>query len=191
MSTPRRWWIAGALAALTVASLVAAAPATPRQAKRRPVDFRCDAMDVLTKPNRTICRGNVVIRRPDLTLCCEHFEGLADAEWQWRRLVCSRDVRARRGNEVMWAKQAEFDPQTDNLQLTGTPLLQRGKSLLAGDRIVVDVRRDRARIEAPQGRIAADARVALPKHAPPESLQTPLPERCPIPPPPQASPADE
>ena len=86
-----------------------------------PVDFRCDNMFVYTKPNRNVCRANVVIRRGELLVCCELFEGQADEKWVWQSFTCSQDVRAQRGTELVWADKAEFFQGTSDLVLTGRP----------------------------------------------------------------------
>ena len=147
-----------------------------------PLEFRCNNMQVLSKPNRTLCRDDVVVRRGDLLLCCQQFEGFADKDWAWQRFTCTREVRAERNNEQMWADKAELTLATSDLVLTGRPKLRRGKSLLEGTRVVVDIKEDHARIESPRGVLVSEE--AAPASA--GKSAGPLPERCPIPPPPRA-----
>ena len=162
-------------------SLVNAEPAlTPGDA---PLDFRCDNMQVFSKPNRTVCQANVVVRRGDLLLCCVTFEGFADDAWGWQRFICTENVRARRIDEIMWSDRAEFVLATNELFLTGRPLLKRGKSLLEGERVVVDIKDDHARVEKPRGHFEA-ANAAAPE-PPLPALVGPLPMTCPLLPPPR------
>ena len=142
-----------------------------------PLDFRCDNMQVFSKPNRTLCKANVVVRRGDLVVCCVTF----DDSWGWERFVCTEDVRAQRTNETMWSDRAEFVLQTNELLLTGRPRLKRGKSVLDGERVVVDVKTDHARIEKPRGRFESATTPAV--EATPLVLEGPLPAVCPLPPP--------
>jgi lipopolysaccharide transport protein LptA len=144
-----------------------------------PLEYRGDTMQVLTQPNRVVLRGNVVVRRGPLMLCCETFEGLADEKWGWQRFVCTEEVVAQRGDETMWASRAEFMLETSDLILTGQPLLERGKSYLEGTRIVVDTERDRARVEKPRGRIHS-AREPISVREPPTPGKE-LPATCPLP----------
>ncbi len=163
--------------------LPGAAPAERRDAEvgDRPLEFRCDAMQILTKPNRAVCQGNVVLRRDDLLVCCRYFEGHADTAWGWQRFVCTQEVRARRGDETMWADKAEFDVATSALTLSGQPQLQRGQSLLSGQRIIVDVKQDRARVIKPTG-VIHQATGERPAPAP-DPIAGALPATCPLPPP--------
>ncbi|MBI5509360.1 MAG: hypothetical protein HY903_11465 [Deltaproteobacteria bacterium] len=169
------------LALLGLSLWLAQAPILPGdgEPKAAPLDFRCDNMQVFSKPNRTVCQTNVVVRRADLLVCCATFEGFADDRWGWQRFVCTENVRAERGDETMWSDRAEFVLATNELLLTGRPRLKRGKSLLEGERVVVDVKTDHARIEKPRGRIEAATTTApaAAGRAPDQGL----PAVCPIP----------
>ncbi len=147
-----------------------------------PLDFRCDNMQVLTKPNRTTCTGNVIVRRTDILVCCRRFEGIANDKWEWERLICHEDVRAKRGEELMWSDRAEFMPDTADLLLTGRPVLQRGQSLLEGETVVVNIEEDRARVTKPRGTIGPEELSGTkPPVAPPsKSPEGPLPLTCPV-----------
>jgi lipopolysaccharide export system protein LptA len=169
---------------LAVALAAAPAPAKPEGLGHGPIDFRCDAMQVFTKPNRVVCTNNVVVRRADLLVCCRQWEGYADGNGGWERFVCADDVRAQRPGELAWASKATFIMSTSDLVLTGRPLLRRGKSLLEGEMIVIDTKHDHARVEKPRGRMEPADQTPPPVEAP---LPTgPLPATCPVPPPPTA-----
>ena len=142
-----------------------------------PVDFRCESMQVFTKPNRVVCNKHVVVRRGDLLMCCASFEGLSDAKGQWQRFRCQTDVRAQRGEERMWAQRAELVLAVNDLILTGKPRLQRGSSILRGDRIVVNTKRDQALVESPRGTMVPAEELPAPTAKPSDKL----PSRCPIP----------
>ncbi|MEE8408054.1 MAG: LptA/OstA family protein [Myxococcota bacterium] len=149
-----------------------------------PLDFRCNSMQIKTKPNRTVCRDDVVVRRGNLLVCCNVFEGYATNDWGWERFVCIDEVRAQRGDETMWADKAAFDVETSALVLTGRPRLHRGKSILEGKRIVIDVENDRARIEQPRGRLESIKSNVLHgvSHSQELPLEGKLPDTCPLPP---------
>lgn len=161
--------------------LTAPAPKSPVGGEQGPIDFRCDGMQIFSKPNRVECKGNVVVRRRDILLCCETFEGFGDEKWQWEKFTCSGDVRGQRPDELMESDFAVFVLGTNDLVLTGRPRLQRGKSLLAGERILVNVKTNQAQIEKPRGRIEqADTEIngaALPA----QTDETQLPATCTVP----------
>ena len=146
-----------------------------------PVDFVCDSMQLTSDPNVAVCRSNVVGRRGDIIFCCDHFEGTMSDEGGWERLVCSRNVRAQRGDEVMWSDRATFVMATNDLILTGHPRVRRGKSILLGERIVIDTKHDRAHIEQPRGRMEAAGESAAAPALPPLPLEGELPRKCPLP----------
>lgn len=141
-----------------------------------PIDFRCDSMQIFTDPHRVLCRTNVVVRRANLFICCDQLEGYSNAKGDWERLVCRNRVRAQRGDEIMWSKQATFVTALHDLVLTGQPILRRGQSILSGERIVVDTKHDRAHVEKPTGRVQQAPAAALP----PLPLEGPLPDQCPM-----------
>lgn len=147
-----------------------------------PVDFRCDNMFVYSKPNRNVCRANVVVRRGTMLICCDVFEGQADEQWTWQSFTCSGDVRAQRGIETVWADKAEFFQQRSDLILTGKPLLQRGDSVLEGERVMMNVKEDQARVIQARGRMdmGKGGSKPLPKSVV-EMPVGPLPATCPIP----------
>lgn len=166
------WWL--------ILSAVSQAQGLASQAPEGPVDFRCDQGQATRQPNRWICRHNVVVRRGELWVCCERFEGYRTEAGDWNRFVCEGTVRARRGDELMWARRGTFIMATSDLILTGAPEVQRAGSLLRGERIVIDTKYDQARVENPRGRLETtnpDTVATLPPLPP-----GPLPARCPLPP---------
>jgi lipopolysaccharide transport protein LptA len=175
-------WLALSLLAQPAPQSAAPKKALGDLSQQGPLDFRCDAMQVYTKPNRTVCTGNVVVRRSDLLVCCDKFEGVANDDWQWQKLVCVDDVRAQRGEETMWSDRAEFEPNTSDLVLTGRPMVKRGQSIIEGDKVTVNVKDDRARVTKPRGRLETGELEAdkKPAAAPADSTK-PVPATCPLP----------
>lgn len=149
-----------------------------REAPTGPLDFRCDKMNLASKPYRVRCRGNIVARRDNLLVCCDRFEGIGDESGQWREFTCIDRVRAVRSDELMWSKRAHFDLETGNLTLTGEPRLRRGANVLDGETIVIETETDRARVVKPRGRLEPDAKEAAPPIAIPQGE---LPATCPLP----------
>jgi lipopolysaccharide transport protein LptA len=138
-------------------------------------------MVIKTEPNRNICSGRVVVRRGEMLVCCNTFEGVADARWQWQRFVCTGDVRASRDVETAWADKAEFFVADNDLVLTGHPLLHRGDSLLEGERVTMNIQEDYARVVKPRGRMGQSGATPLGRRPLPIPTGA-LPTLCPIPP---------
>lgn len=169
---------ASTLLVALLAAQPARAPESARQAPTGPLDFRCDTMNLESKPNRVSCTGNVVARRDNLLVCCERFEGDADNQWQWQTFRCIKDVRAVRGTELMWSDEARFNLENGELVLTGHPRMRRGPNLLDGTEISIETETDRARVIRPRGRLVPDAEELPPSVAVPEGE---LPQKCPLP----------
>ncbi len=146
-----------------------------------PIEFRCDNMTIKSEPNRNVCSGRVVLRRGTMLVCCNNFEGVADARWQWQRFVCTGDVRAFRDLETVWADKAEFFVADNDLVLTGHPVLHRGASLLEGERVTMNIQENYARVLKPRGRMGTN-RAAPVGRAPLPMPTGTLPQICPIPP---------
>ena len=173
------------LTALLLGPLLAAPPAEEKLLGDGPLEFTCKRMRIESEPTyRVICLEDVVVLRGDLLVCCDRFEGFADDQQAWQRFTCTEGVRAQRGDENMWSERADFDVESSELTLTGKPRLHRGKSILEGSRIVVDVRNDRARVENPRGRLESIKSEVL--HSKELPLDGVLPDRCPLPPIPAA-----
>ncbi|MCK5687900.1 hypothetical protein KAI87_01460 [Myxococcota bacterium] len=148
-----------------------------------PLDFRCDNMEIHSKPNRSTCVGNVIVQRGELLVCCDRFEGEADEKWGWQRFVCYDKVRAKRGDELMWAKRAEFVLSNGNLYLFGQPLVKRGMSVILGDKVVIDTQKDHAQVENPRARLyAADSKKGMTLKVQKTQPGAKLPAICPLPP---------
>lgn len=168
--------------------LLAASLAAPPVGERLgdgPLDFRCDRGDTTpdSSGRRFRCHGNVVVRRGNLMVCCNVFEGFLAEGSGWERFTCTEDVRAQRGDETMWSGKAEFIVESSDLILTGLPRLHRGKSILRGERVVIDVKNDKARVVKPHGRLESIKADVL--HSIELPISGPLPKTCPLPPPPR------
>lgn len=190
-------------AAATKTPAPAAKPAAAAPARRPeelggqgPLDFRCDKMQVQSKTHRSLCEGNVVFRRGTVFVCCKHFEGFSNDKWELERGVCTDDVRAQRGEELMWSEKADYTAETGELVLTGRPVLRRGPSVIEGERVVARVNEEQARVDKPRGHLVPEeqppAAGAKPGEAPgaaakPADGARPPAAKAPPPPPPYMS----
>ena len=152
--------------------------ATLATAEASPILFRCDSMEVTQDPARSQCQGNAIARQDDILICCESFVTKADTNWQWQSLHCVGDVRAKRNDELAWAQEAVFQITAGTLTLKGSPILQRGKSLMQGREIIIDKESNKARVVQPKGIMHHNPE----KTGPTELNLTKLPAQCPLPP---------
>lgn len=141
-----------------------------------PVEFRCDALKVDSGPGQSSCKGNVVVVRGPVLMCCDRFEAQANKDWQWESFQCSGNVRAQRGNEFVWADHATFSFEESLITLNGGPLLRRGRSLMTGKRVTIDLKNDQAQVASPRGRITQENGAEQTSVTPPK-----LHPECPVP----------
>jgi hypothetical protein len=176
------WMAVGAFSAQAAHASIPPTQAAPNLfSGAAAIDFRCDGLTVSSQPNKHVCKRNVLLRRGDILVCCQYFEGEADADWAWQRFVCRGDVRAWHAAETVWADRAEFVMASGDVTLSGTPLLARQGSLLAGDRIIFAVKGGQARVVQPRGQVVQGAAMTSTDLTRLEA-PAPLPARCPIPP---------
>lgn len=144
-----------------------------------PIEFRCDKLEVRSKPeHRQICRGHVIVRRDDLLLCCTTLTGESSADWALQQIVCTGDVRLKRANQTVWSDAARYDVARGEIWLGGAPLLERDGSQLTGEQIIINLSQEHARVVRPRGQLAGMAAPSLP---PSSSTQASvLPRACPI-----------
>lgn len=152
------------------------------QTMQGPLQFRCDNMQIFTKPNSTLCVGNVVFRRGPLLGCCNIFEGLADENWNLKQATCKQNVRAKHNDELIWSEHSVYDPVSGDLTFTGSPIVRRGQSVISGKRIIANVNEERARVEKPQGVLINEPQDNTSPTTQTIFLEkTPLPAKCPLP----------
>ena len=156
--------------AVTLIIALLTAPEAP------PVEFRCDSLKVDSGPGQSSCTGNVVVVRGPVLMCCDRFQAQADKNWQWESFKCSGNVRAQRFTESIWADSATFLFEKSLITLSGDPILRRGRSLMTGTSVQIDLTNDQAQIKSPRGRIAKDLDSPQLLDAPPK-----LTTECPIP----------
>ena len=127
-----------------------------------PLDFRCDTLRVDSKAGQSLCTGNVVVIRGPVLMCCDQFEAQADQDWQWKSFSCRGQVKAQRFSERVWSNEATFNLKDSVITLQGSPILQRGRSLMTGSEVSIDLKSDNALITSPRGRVSKDAETASP-----------------------------
>lgn len=144
-----------------------------------PIDFRCDKLEIISKPqNRQICRGHVVLRRDDLLLCCTTLIGESDAQWSPQQIICTGDVRLQRANQTVWADAGRYDVALGEVVLTGAPMLERDGSQVFGEQMIVNLSTQQARVVRPRGQLAPALTQSVPQT--PRKRSDVLPQQCPI-----------
>ena len=94
-------------------------------------------------------RGNVVIRRPDLVVCCREAEA-SYASGRVTSFSCRGDViiNLQHGGRIT-AAQAEFRATAERLTLSGDVVVDRAEGRLSGPKLEYDIREDRLQMSGP------------------------------------------
>ncbi|MEQ9495747.1 MAG: LptA/OstA family protein [Deltaproteobacteria bacterium] len=162
-----RWLLLGVLFTL-------AAPAQ-RLADDRPVQMRSTGgleIDLEKKVGRA--RGDVVIEREDVVVCCDEAEAKY-SEQRIERVTCRGDVViVRPDGTKARADVAVFVAERDAVTLFGKAKVYAPEAMLSGDRIVYDIGRDKLSVEGkgsrfsfePKGKKAPSLRACPPEPRP-------------------------
>ena len=130
-----------------------AAQDAPRLAPDRPVQMRArDGLEIDLDAKVGRARGDVVIERDDVVVCCDE----AEAKYSDKRI----DRVTCRGNVVIVrpdgtkarADVAIFVAEADNVTLFGKARVFAPEATLSGERIVYDIARDRLVVEGKKSR---------------------------------------
>jgi lipopolysaccharide transport protein LptA len=152
-----------------------AAPPSGRDAAREvPIEMTAKGgLSVNLKTQIGLARGDVIVRRDDVTLCCDRAEARFDGD-QIRRVECSGRVVIRRADgTIARADLAVFEADADRLVLTGDARVRSTLASLDGERIVYDVARDELTVEGGRSRV---------RYTPQQKGARAEPERaCPLP----------
>jgi lipopolysaccharide transport protein LptA len=104
--------------------------------------------------NVAVAKDDVVIRRDDVTVCCDE----AEAEYEGgriRRVTCRGHVAIVRPDGTRAsAEVAVYEAEPDRVTLTGAPKVYAKEASLAGDRIVYDIAKDRLLVEGERSKFA-------------------------------------
>ncbi|MGH6854677.1 MAG: LptA/OstA family protein, partial [Aestuariivirga sp.] len=111
--------------------------------KKKPVDIESDRMEIREKENKAIFTGNVVAKRPDVTLHCDTLVVNYGAEKQpdgtTKNEVNNLDAQGHvviiTAKEKITGEWAKMDPKTNILEVGGGVTLTQGETVLRGERL--------------------------------------------------------
>jgi len=126
---------------LTSAAQPAPPPATEGalnqklKASDSPWNFSCNAdyKYLGKKEHRSVCRGKVTISRDDLKIKCDMIETENDDKMQVKKVRCLENVVITTQDGRATAEKAEFDNETQDVILTGNPVLFQGGNVIHGE----------------------------------------------------------
>ena len=118
---------------------------------KTPVEIDAERVEVDQKKGQILFLGKVTVKRGQLILRCERLEARYEGN-ELIGLIARKDVEVRSKEFTARSKQARFTKKTGLLTLTGNPYLQRGKSQMRGERVLVWLDDEKVVIEKAKGR---------------------------------------
>jgi lipopolysaccharide export system protein LptA len=128
---------------------------------RDPIRIDADRLDVFDRENRAVYAGNVVAVQGDTTLRCSEltifFERGAgeageaaesDEGDSINRIECAGPVTILSQDQVATGDRAVYDRQVGQMVMTGNVALSQGQNVTRGERLIYDIDRGVANIEA-------------------------------------------
>ncbi len=106
-----------------------------------PWKFNCsgDTKGFGKKDRRSVCRGSVVITHDDLTIKCDTIETQHDEKWGVKKITCLENVIIKSEQGHATAEKAEFFNDSQELVLTGNPVLYQEGNVVRGEVIKYNV----------------------------------------------------
>jgi lipopolysaccharide export system protein LptA len=125
---------------------------------REPIRIDADRLDVYDRENRAVYAGNVVAVQGDTTIRCSaltiFFErqggeaAASDEGDSINRIECDGPVTILSKDQVATGDRAVYDRQIGQMVMTGNVALSQGPNVTRGERLVYDIDRGVANVEA-------------------------------------------
>ena len=109
--------------------------------KKKPVDVEADSMEVMDKEHKAIFRGNVVAKRPDVTLTCEvmavDYDDTPQPDGTSKNEVTHIDATGKvvivTAKERITGDWAKINPKSNDIEVGGTDVMvTQGSTILHG-----------------------------------------------------------
>ena len=116
-----------------------------------PIDFDAARIEVRDKDNQALLSGNVKIRQAEMTLDADNvkifYQRPASGDPQVRRLDADGHVVLTSPSEKASGRYGIYDVTTKQVTLIGDVVLNRGESVLRGQRLAIDLDSGRSTLD--------------------------------------------
>ncbi len=114
-----------------------------------PVEIRADSLDVDNTTGETLLQGNAVLGQGDMRLAAPIIRIFYDPAERNRidRLEASGGGTLVTAEEAAEGREAVYEVQAGQVRLRGDVILTQGPNVISGDRLDVDLRTSRGRME--------------------------------------------
>jgi lipopolysaccharide export system protein LptA len=131
-----------------------------------PIQIEADSLDVMDRDRNAVFTGNVNVRQRDTVLKTQRlkvfYEGkaadgvaqpAAGNNQQIRRFEAEGRILINQKDQTVTGDQGWFDMRSQTAQITGQVVLTQGKNVARGDKLSVDLKTGRYKLENTGGRV--------------------------------------
>ncbi len=131
-----------------------------------PIQIEADSLDVMDRDRNAVFTGNVNVRQRDTVLKTQRlkvfYEGkaadgvsqaAATSNQQIRRFEAEGRILINQKDQTVTGDHGWFDMRSQTAQITGQVVLTQGKNVARGDKLSVDLKTGRYKLENTGGRV--------------------------------------
>lgn len=124
----------------------------------QPIEIEADQLDVNDSEGLAHYKGNVNLRQGEAHLKTAELRVFYDNQnsgsgQNIKRIVAAGEVVLRSGNRTVSGDTAVVEMNDDTVTLTGNVVLVEGPNVLRGDRLTVDLKTKKARVQGGRNRV--------------------------------------
>jgi len=122
----------------------------------KPVRIQAERLEADNQAGVLIFTGQVLLRQGELILSTDRMETYFNPQSrEVTRILATGNVKMSQGDRVGVGDKAEYDVPNESLILSGSPRLIQGEDRVEGERIRVDLTRNRYEVENARARVGS------------------------------------
>ncbi|MDD5223374.1 MAG: lipopolysaccharide transport periplasmic protein LptA [bacterium] len=122
----------------------------------KPVRIQSERLEADNQAGVLIFTGSVVLRQGDLTLSTDRVEAYFNPQnREVTRITATGNVKMSQGDRIAVGDKAEYDVPGEMMVLTGSPRLIQGEDQVEGERIRVDLAKNRYEVDSARARVGS------------------------------------
>ena len=122
----------------------------------KPVRIQAERLEADNQAGVLIFTGSVLLRQGDLVLSTDRVEAYFNPQnREVTRITATGNVKMSQGDRIAVGDRAEYDVPAEIMVLTGSPRLIQGEDQVEGERIRVDLARNRYEVESARARVGS------------------------------------
>jgi lipopolysaccharide export system protein LptA len=108
-----------------------------KEKKPIPTVIEADELTYIQKERKAIYKGNVVVKRGDVTILANRMDVYFDEEGDVIKIIAVGNVRIyKKPDREGRGDKAIYDKKRDTIELIGNAYLKQGKNVVEGERII-------------------------------------------------------